>query len=452
MGELVPRRRVDLERHEEAHLALCATLSCHATRRYPTAGDDAACDCRTAFQRDRDRVLHSRAFRRLKHKTQVYVPHTGDHPRTRLTHTLEVAQLGRTIARALSLNEDLVEAIALAHDLGHTPFGHSGEKVLAAILAGEEPSCPLPEMTRSQCGTFKHNYQSLRVVDLLEQRYDHPGLNLSDQVREGILKHTTWKAAFPFPLPDTAGLRLGLPCHLEGQVVALADEIAQQTHDLEDGLHAGAVSLAEVERLALPRAVLQRGGVAWADDKGRWRRIGTLQRGLIDLLVSDAIDASARNINRQLQRHGITTREQWRHFADEVSASTIALSPPVAQMLAELKAFIYRFIINHQEVNRQDHRAHLVLTGLFHVFAGNPLTLPTYALLRFSEATGRPYLRDLPLARVKAEIDEHYLGNPQLIRVIVDHLAGMSDRFALQEYGALYHPGGHLGGRVGEGT
>ncbi len=452
MGELVPRRRIDVEAHEETHLSLCATLSSQATRRWAIANDEAAFDCRTAFQRDRDRVIHSRAFRRLKHKTQVYVPHTGDHPRTRLTHTLEVAQLGRTIGRALGLNEDLVEAIALAHDLGHTPFGHSGEKVLAAILTGKEPSCPIPAPTRLQCGSFKHNYQSLRVVDLLEQRYDHPGLNLSDQVREGILKHTTWKAAFPFPLPDTTGLRLGLPCHLEGQVVALADEIAQQTHDLEDGLHAGAVSLAEVEKLALPRAVLERGGAVLADERGRWRRIGGLQRGLIDLLVTDAIHSSARNINRQLQRHAITTRQQWRQLADRVSASTIALSPSVAQMLAELKAFIYRFIINHQEVNRQDYRARVVMTGLFRAFYENPLTLPTYALLRFSEATGRPYLRDVPLARVKAEIDEHYRNHPQLIRVIVDYLAGMSDRFALEEYGALYHPGGHPGARVGERT
>lgn len=451
MSEFVPRGRADLDKKEEAHLSVFATLSSQATRRHPAPREETEFDCRTAFARDRDRVLHSRAFRRLKHKTQVYVPHTGDHPRTRLTHTLEVAQLGRTIARALGLNEDLVEAIALAHDLGHTPFGHSGEQVLADILAGREPSCPISPATCASCGSFKHNYQSLRVVDLLEQRYDdHPGLNLTDQVREGILKHTTWKAFFSFPLASTEGLRLGLPCHLEGQVVALADEIAQQTHDLEDGLHAGAVALDEVESLALPRLVLARGGATADKEKRRWRRIGRLQRGLIDVLVTDAIHASARNINQQLRRRKISSREEWRQSCDMVSASTISLSPPKARMLAELKAFIYRFIINHQDVNRQDHRARLVMTGLFRAFHGNPLTLPTYALLRFSEVTGRPYLRDLPLARVKREIDEHYRNNPQLIRVIVDHLAGMSDRFALEEYGALYHPKNDPGGGVGE--
>lgn len=441
MSDALVRRRPELEAYERSRLAVYATLSSQATRRLPMGEDDTGFDCRTAFQRDRDRLLHARAFRRLKHKTQVYVPHTNDHPRTRLTHTLEVAQLGRTIARALGLNEDLVEAIALGHDLGHTPFGHSGEKVLAAILAGEEPSCPLAEEVRSACGTFKHNYQSLRVVDLLEQRYDHPGLNLTDQVREGILKHTTWKASFPFPLPTTEGLRLGLPCHLEGQVVALADEIAQQTHDLEDGLHAGAVSLPEVVELALPRTILPRAEVDGGGQARRWRRIATLQRGLIDHLVTDAIQTSARKLARQLRKHSIETHEDWQRFSSQISASTIALSSPVADMLAELKAFIYRFIINHQEVNRQDHRARLVMTGLFRAFHGNPLNLPTYALLRFSEATGRPYLRDLPFARVGAEIAEHYRNSSHLVRVIVDHLAGMSDRFALEEYGALYHPG-----------
>lgn len=439
MNKVLIRARRDLEEDERGRLAVYATLSSQATRRLPPSEDERF-DCRTAFQRDRDRLLHARAFRRLKHKTQVYVPHTNDHPRTRLTHTLEVAQLGRTIARALGLNEDLVEAIALGHDLGHTPFGHSGEKVLAAILAGEEPSCPLAEEVRAACGTFKHNYQSLRVVDLLEQRYDHPGLNLTDQVREGILKHTTWKAAFPFPLPTTEGLRLGMPCHLEGQVVALADEIAQQTHDLEDGLHAGAVSLGDVVELALPRTILQRAERAAGTEVRRWRRIAVLQRGLIDFLVTDTIQTSARHLTRQLRKHSIATHEDWQRHAHRVSASTIALSPKAAEMLAELKAFIYRFIINHQEVNRQDHRARLVMTGLFRAFHGNPLNLPTYALLRFSEATGRLYLRDLPFARVGAEIAEHYRENPQLVRVIVDHLAGMSDRYALEEYRTLYHP------------
>jgi dGTPase len=440
VSDLHVRERAALEAGEAESLAFCAMRAAEATRRRPVAEEGRHFDYRTSFQRDRDRVLHSRAFRRLKHKTQVYVPHTGDHPRTRLTHTLEVGQIARTMARALALNEDLVEAVALGHDLGHTPFGHSGEKVLATILAGQAAECVLqPEVVR-KVGTFKHNYQSLRVVDLLEQRYAEPGLNLTDQVREGILKHTDWKVRFPFPLPDARGLRLGRPCHLEGQLVALADEIAQQTHDLEDGLQAGVVSLDEIEQLRAAVAVIKRAGDAYREERSRFRRAAILQRGLIHLFVTDAIQTTARNVSRTAARHGVVDHQGWQAIADGISASTAALSRRVADMLAELKGFIYRFIINDQEVNRRDHRARLVMTGLFRAYWGNPLTLPTYVLLRFHEASGRSYLRDLPITRTAAEVETHYRSSATFVRLVADHLAGMSDRFALEEYEALYHP------------
>ena len=230
-------RREDLEAQEGRQLSLVGTRSSEATRRRPEEVDPT--DLRLAFQRDRDRILHARAFRRLKHKTQVFVPHVGDHPRTRLTHTLEVGQLARTIARALGLNEDLAEAAAMGHDLGHTPFGHTGEAVLDEILQGENRDITLPDTVVAEVGRFKHNYQSLRVVDLFERRYAQPGINLTDQVREAILKHTSWKVNFAFPLPQSEGLHLELPCHLEGQAVAVADEIAQKTLDIEDGLRDG---------------------------------------------------------------------------------------------------------------------------------------------------------------------------------------------------------------------
>jgi dGTPase len=449
MVELLPRDRASLERLEESQLAFCATRSTEATRRLPLRAEGRQFDYRTAFQRDRDRILHSRAFRRLKHKTQVYVPHTGDHARTRLTHTLEVAQLGRTIARALGLNEDLVEAIGLAHDLGHTPFGHSGERVLARILAGEMPGCPLAENVVRTVGTFKHNYQSVRVVDLLERRYVHPGLNLSDQVREGILKHTTWKVRFPFPLSQPEGLRIGLPCHLEGQVVSLADEIAQQTHDLEDGLYTEAVSLEEIERLGAARAVIERAGERYTGERNRHRRASLLQRGLIHLFVTDAIQTTAKHVTRVVQKLGVRDHEGWRAIADRIPAACVTFSRQVAPLFVDLKAFIYRFIINHQEVNRQDHRARLVVSGLFAAYHSNPLTLPTYVLLRFHEETGRPYLRDVPIPEIPTEVDRYYHDSPEFARLIVDHLAGMSDRFALEEHEALYHP--HSAGPLSPG-
>jgi len=444
MAELEIRPRAHLEGAEDAALAFCATRSGEATRRHPLPSEGRHFDYRTAFQRDRDRILHSRAFRRLKHKTQVYVPYTGDHPRTRLTHTLEVAQIARTLARALGLNEDLTEAIGLAHDLGHTPFGHSGERSLVQILAGEMPGCRLPERVVREVGTFKHNYQSMRVVDLLERRYDHPGLNLTDQVREGIIKHTTWKVRFPFPLPTGEGLRLSKPCHLEGQAVALADEIAQQTHDLEDGLYAEAVSLDEIERLAAAATVIERAGESYRRERRRWRKAAMLQRGLIHLFVTDAVQASARNVNKLAAKHRIADHTGWLASADDISATTVAFSRRVATIFAELKVFIYRFIINNQEVNRQDHRAHLVMSGLFRAYYGNPLTLPTYVLLRVHEETGRPYLRDLPIKQIPNEVGRRFQPDPRFVRIIVDHLAGMSDRYAIDEYKALYDPSSGL--------
>src|SRR6184192_1777924 len=187
-----PRERI--EEIERRTLSERAVLSSETKGR---ERDEEPHPLRTAFQRDRDRVVHAKAFRRLKHKTQVFIAPEGDHYRVRLTHTLEVSQIARTAARALGLNEDLTEAIALGHDLGHTPFGHSGERVLDRLLRQSHPGA----------GGFKHNYQSVRVVDRLEKRYDEPGLNLTHDVREGILKHTTWKRSFPFPLDFPEGLR-----------------------------------------------------------------------------------------------------------------------------------------------------------------------------------------------------------------------------------------------------
>lgn len=440
MNGPTPRLRSFLEAQEENLLAPYATLSRQASRRHPLEPTNPEEDFRTEFARDRDRILHARAFRRLKHKTQVYVPHTADHPRTRLTHTLEVAQLARTMARALGLNEDLTEAIALGHDLGHTPFGHSGEKVLARILAGQEPSCPLPPAVVAQVGTFKHNYHSLRVVDLLEQRYPTPGLNLTDQVREGILKHTSWRPDLPFPLPQREGLHLEQPCHLEGQVVALADEIAQQTHDLEDGLANEAVSLSGVEKLALVAKAIHILGESYRRERSAFRRAASLQRTLIHLLITDAVRHTARELEALAATHGLADRASWQRFWTASPREVVAFSPTVQPFFAELKAFIYQFIINHQEVNLQDHRAQLVLSGLFRAYYTNPLTLPPYVLLRFSEVSGRPYLRDVPHGQASQEVATHYHQDPRFVRILVDHLAGMSDRFALSEFEKLYHP------------
>jgi len=447
MTRAITRGRAELEAAEARRLAFYAVRSTEAVRRRSTAKPDSS--SRLAYQRDRDRVLHARAFRRLKHKTQVFVPHVGDHPRTRLTHTLEVSQLGRTIARSLGLNEDLVEAIALGHDLGHTAFGHTGETVLNEILQGRNQEVGLPSEVAAEAGAFKHNYQSLRVVDLLEWRYEHPGLNLSDQVREGILKHTRWRVGFDFPLPDPDGLALDRPCHLEGQVVAVADEIAQQTHDLEDGLRAGSVSFESVEELGISKQIIAGLGDSYRRDERRWLRQSTLIRELIGCFIHDVIDASARRIETFLDRNSIDDHAAFIDRAREVSQTTIWFSRDTQGLFDELKAFIYQFIINHIDVNRQDWRARKVVTALFHAFWTNPLTLPSYVLLRARAELGFPYLRDVPLSAVADEVAGRYHASAGFARLIADHIAGMSDRFALEEFASLESPslGSGFGGK-----
>ncbi len=437
MTESLIRGRAELAADEERRLSLCATRSAEATRRRPGGGDG---EMRLAFQRDRDRILHSRAFRRLKHKTQVFVPHVADHPRTRLTHTLEVGQLGRTIARALGLNEDLVEAVAMAHDVGHTAFGHTGEKVLDEILSGRNRELELPVEITTEVGAFKHNYQSLRVVDLLEHRYSDPGLNLTDQVREGILKHTRWKVRFPFPLRDSEGLVLDKACHLEGQAVAAADEIAQQTHDLEDGLRAGLVRLERVEELEVSHRIMDELGEVYSSEGRAWLRQNLLIRGLIRLFVQDVVVSSADRIERFCSRNRIADHDGWRDHARDVSQTTIWFSPEVERLFDEIKAFIYRGIINHSTVNRQDWRARKVVTALYRAFWLNPLNLPNYVLMRARDELGFPYLRDIPIAAVADEVASRYHANPGFARLVADHIAGMSDRFALEEYRSLELP------------
>jgi dGTPase len=438
MTETYLRRRAVLEAHEEDHLSLYAVRSPEATRKRAT--EDVPTDIRLAFQRDRDRILHARAFRRLKHKTQVFVPHVGDHPRTRLTHTLEVGQLARTIARALGLNEDLAEAAAMGHDLGHTAFGHTGESVLDEILRGDNSVVTLPDAVVNEVGRFKHNYQSLRVVDLLERRYISPGLNLCDQVREAILKHTSWKVDYPFPIPDRDGLFLDQPCHLEGQAVAVADEIAQQTHDLEDGLRARSVDLETVEELAVAQRVIEEVGPDRYYSEKSWIRQNTLVRGLIRLFVSDAVAASAARIRRFLERHDITDHAGFVRLSRSVSQTTVWLSPEINELFDELKSFIYSRIINQGPVSRQDWRARKVMTALFAAYWTAPATLPDYLLKRAAEELDLPYLRDLPLKKIAGTVAERYHLTPGFARLIVDHLAGMSDRFALEEYRNLQLP------------
>jgi dGTPase len=338
---------------------------------------------RTAFQRDRDRVIHSRAFRRLEYKTQVFVYHEGDHYRNRLTHTLEGAQVARTLARALRLNEDLAEAIVLAHDLGHTPFGHAGERVLDALLEGD--------------GGFDHNRQSLRIVDLLEERHPaYRGLNLTSETREGILKHgASWEHPVPLP-PET-------PSHsLEAQLADLADEIAYTNHDLDDGLRAGLLRLESLEGVELWRE-------ARAAVKGRLgeEAEGVLRAqtivALLDRLATDLVQTTA----LRLEATSVTSVAAVRALPEPCAG----FSQTMGTAFYALKRHLFDHFYMHPRVCRRSGRAERVLGDLFRAFRKDSRRLPETVRARF-EGDGEP-------------------------RAIADYIAGMTDRFALAEHARL---------------
>ncbi|MFQ5770566.1 MAG: dGTP triphosphohydrolase [bacterium] len=333
-----------LEEIEETTLAPYAKTSCdtHASRRFAEPQHA----FRTAFQRDRDRIIHSRAFRRLKHKRQVFLTSESDHYRTRITHTLEVAQLARTMARALGLNEDLVEAIALGHDLGHTPFGHLGEVILNQIMTGAKKIAG--QKRGHNFGGFKHNYQSLRIVDCLEKKYPFEGLNLTAPVREGILKHTRLKRGC-YNIPDFyyPGLQFehDVATTLEAQVVAICDEIAQRTHDLEDGLRAGLVDLKKVKKLPIVQMVAKNLKISDLENKDVLLYQGLLIRGLINFLVEDVINCTLENITNFYKK-----KCRLHDFDEELVQFSLKTDP----LQKDLNKFIYQEIIDFSRAQWSD--------------------------------------------------------------------------------------------------
>lgn len=342
---------------------------------------------RNDFQRDRDRIIHSTAFRRLEYKTQVFVNHEGDLFRTRLTHSLEVAQIARGIARNLALHEDLVEAIALAHDLGHTPFGHAGQDALNQCM--------------KKFGGFEHNLQSLRVVDFLEQRYaEFDGLNLTYETREGILKHCSLQNARELGEVGERFLRKQQPS-LEAQVTNLADEIAYNNHDVDDGLRSGLISLqqlAEVEIFARHLAQVQQ---KYPELKGR-RQVHETVRRMINFLVVDLCQQSSENIAK-VKPHSI---EDIRN-----SPALIGFSEAVRQQQHELKRFLRSELYQHYRVNRMSAKAERIVRELFAVFIDDTGLMPD----EFQQ---------------RAQTDKS--------RAVADYIAGMTDRYAIREYRRLF--------------
>ncbi|MBI3323130.1 MAG: deoxyguanosinetriphosphate triphosphohydrolase [Candidatus Omnitrophica bacterium] len=373
--------RRQAEAQERKSLAPCAA---HASRSRGRVHPEREHPYRTCFQRDHDRIIHSTAFRRLEYKTQVFIIHEGDYYRTRLTHSLEVAQIAETIARALRLNTDLVRPIALAHDLGHGPFGHSGQDALRDLMEGH--------------GGFDHNLQALRVVDLLEERYPgFPGLNLTWELREGLNKHRVSLPGFTRPVPANLSL--------EAQVVDVADEIAYDHHDLDDGLTSGLIREEDLNGLRIWRDASREIRSRHPRLRAEVRKYQII-RGLIDLRVTDLLEETGRRI----QRWRIRRPEEAQARRERV----VSASPSMARLRAPLKEFLMRELYHHHKVVRMADKAQRFLTALFEAYLRKPGQLP-----------------DTTRARLSRE-DPH--------RVICDYIAGMTDRYAIEEYRKLFQP------------
>jgi dGTPase len=346
---------------------------------------------RNQFQRDRDRIIHSSAFRRLEYKTQVFVNHEGDLFRTRLTHSLEVAQIGRAIARNLNLHEDLVEGIALAHDLGHTPFGHAGQDALNECMRG--------------FGGFEHNLQSLRVVDVLEQRYaEFDGLNLTFELREGILKHCSVNNAKLLGDVGERFINKAQPS-LEAQLTNLADEIAYNNHDVDDGLRSGLITLEQLEQVTLFADNLNKVRAQYPSLTGR-RLIHETVRRMINALVVDLCEQSNTNIANAAPK----TVDDVRH-----NAMLISFSSAMRDQQTELKRFLRTNLYQHYRVNRMTSKAQRIVRELFQIFMEDVKLMPDEFQQR---------------ARLDSPTDQ--------ARAVADYIAGMTDRYAIREYQRLF--------------
>lgn len=353
---------------------------------------------RNNYQRDRDRIIHSAAFRRLEYKTQVFVNHEGDLFRTRLTHSLEVAQIARSIARELGLHEDLAEAIALAHDLGHTPFGHAGQTALNQCM--------------KDYGGFEHNLQSLRVVDKLEQKYaDFSGLNLTFETREGILKHCSINNAKDL---GEIGLRFlnKTQSSLEAQLTDLSDETAYNNHDVDDGLRYGLISIDDLLKIELFRRQHDIVKKRYSSLNERQLIHETIRR-MINVMVVDLIDTSRSNIKNMNPKNIDDIRKQ--------SQQTMAFSDAMCEQKLELKQFLRKNLYQHYRVHRMSMKACSILEALFDAFMNDPRILPTEALAHC-----------------------HSLKNNDsqegMARGVADYIAGMTDRYAIVEYERIFNP------------
>ena len=367
--------------------------ACHSEQSRGRRHAEAPAPTRNDFQRDRDRIVHSTAFRRLVYKTQVFLNHEGDLFRTRLTHSLEVAQLGRSIARSLGLNEDLVEAVALAHDLGHTPFGHAGQDSLNVCMQDH--------------GGFEHNLQSLRVVDFLEERYpEFDGLNLTFETREGILKHCARRNALLIEAQEPGGIAHrflnGTEPSLEAQLCNLADAIAYNAHDIDDGVRSGLLTLSQMDEVPLfahyKTLTLQQHPGLLDASKARRLLYETIRRMLSDQ-VYDVIDVTRANLKKQKPQSADEARQ---------AGALVAFGPEMAGRVQDMKSFLFKHLYRHPQVMEMTNNAQTVVRELFDAYLGRP-----------------------------QEMSSDFSRREETPRAVADYIAGMTDRYAAREHERL---------------
>lgn len=375
--------RARLEEIENASLAPYGVRSAETKGRQYL---DVEPEYRSVFQRDRDRILHTTAFRRLEYKTQVFINYEGDYFRTRLTHTLEVAQIGRTLARALGANEDLVEAICLAHDLGHSPFGHSGERALNRLMKNS--------------GGFDHNKQTYRIVTELENRYPNfPGLNLSWEVREGIVKHES-----EYDISDASELDPQLRGNLETQIANVADELAYTTHDLDDGLRSGMLTPHGLNGITLWEILAEtyhwQGPTLLEIDRHK------MIRHLVGILITDMINATDQRVRAANVRSALEIQK--------LNYNLVGFSDEMARRNRELKDFLYKKLYRHYRVIRMQVKAENIIKQIFDAYTTEPTMLPDQF--------------------------QQQIAPKGLERTVCDYIAGMTDRFAIEEHQKLFDP------------
>ncbi len=368
---------------------------------------------RTEYQRDRDRIVHSAAFRRLEYKTQVFVNHEGDMFRTRLTHSIEVAQIARSIARMLRLNEDLTEAVSLAHDLGHTPFGHAGQDVLNSCMR--------------ECGGFEHNLQSLRIIDHLEEKYaSFQGLNLTFETREGIVKHCSRKNAQHLGDVGERFLKNWQPT-LEAQIANIADEIAYNNHDVDDGLRAGLISIEQLRKVALfeeQYCVIKN----QFPDLAVRRVIHEVIRRMINKQVTDVLEVT----QRRLIENEIKTLDDVKQFKEPLAT----FSGTMKNESLELKRFLRESLYRHYRVHRMTVKAEQVIRALFDAFIEDSRLLPPEPCGKIAEIT------EVKDAAAINDSMGHVSENKKIdrARIVADYIAGMTDRYAIKEYERIFNP------------